>query len=181
MNPMNPDLVIFSFSNESVRNLNFAPFLKVYGPQPLPGGARLKQMQGRLLIAVEGYDDKTGELYEFPEVRQFYRKFYEVFPYWLYFTSLETDCLKIMELSLLKSFTALKRDGFAQVQVVAGSSLRSFLFSHRQMPERMDCGNAFGGLLKPATRRTFPPATAVPARHAVPQLSQITSRRSCPS
>jgi hypothetical protein len=114
---MNPDLVIFSFSNESVRNLNFAPFLSVYGPQKLPSGARLKQMQGRLLIAVEGYDDKTGELYEFPEVRQFYRKFYEVFPYWLYFLSLETDCLKIMELSLLKSFTALKRDGFAQVQV----------------------------------------------------------------
>lgn len=114
---MKPDLIVFSFSNDSVRNLNFTPFLKVYGPQNLPSGPRLKAMQGKLLIAVEGYDDHPGELYEFPEVRQFYRKFYEVFPYWLFFVSLQTDCLKVMELSLLKSLTALKRDGSTQVHV----------------------------------------------------------------
>lgn len=117
MNDVKPDLIIFSFSNESVRNLDFQGFLRQFGEQNLPSGPALKAMQGKLLISVEGYDDDPRELHEFPEVRRFYQKFYQAFPYWLFFVSLESDCLKMMELSLLSSLTMLRRDGVAQVQV----------------------------------------------------------------
>lgn len=116
---MNPDLVIFSFSNESVRNLDFTGFLKRFGESNLPDGDDLKALQGKLLIAIEGYDDDSREVYAIPEARRFYQHLHDVFPAWLYFINLQTDNLKAMQTCLLASLTSIKRDGSAQVQVVS--------------------------------------------------------------
>lgn len=106
------DLVFYQFSRMKVERGDFSHFMGLYAPDKLPSGGRLRRMMGTFLFAIEGYDHDPREIYAIPEVRKFYRAFWEAWPYWLFFTCLlENDALKPMTLCCLDDLTATQIDG----------------------------------------------------------------------
>lgn len=111
------DLIIYQFSRIKVEEGDFTHFLSLYTPNNLPAGPRLKAMMGRMLFCIEGYDADPREIYLVPEVRRFYTEFHRAWPYWLYFSNLDTDGLNSMVICCLHSLTAVKVDGQASCRV----------------------------------------------------------------
>jgi hypothetical protein len=70
-----------------------------------------------LTLFIEGYDDDPREVYAIPEVRKFYQRLWQRWPYWLYFCNLDTENLMMMVMCCLDSLDALKVQGRDQVQV----------------------------------------------------------------
>lgn len=52
-----------------------------------------RHLEGRLTLMFEGYDDDPRELYEIPEVVQFFRSLTEAWPFWFHFLEREGDSL----------------------------------------------------------------------------------------
>lgn len=106
------DLVFYQFSRMKVERGDFSHFLGLYGRDKLPSGGRLRRMMGTFLFAIEGYDHDPREIYTIPEIRSFYRAFWEAWPYWMFFTCLvENDALKPMSLCCLDDLSAKQVDG----------------------------------------------------------------------
>lgn len=108
---MTADLIVYQFSREKVERCDFSHFLTIYGSDKLPQGLALKQLVGRLVFCIEGYDVDPREIYLIDEVRWFYTAFHEAWPYWLLFCDLHQDSLKTAVLCCLQTFTAFKVDG----------------------------------------------------------------------
>lgn len=108
---MNRDIIVYQFSRLKIERGDFSQFLRLYAPEKWPGGRKLREMMDSMLFCVEGYDLDDREIHSIPEVRKFYREFHAAWPYWLYFTNLDQDCLKMMVLCCMDSLTAIKVDG----------------------------------------------------------------------
>lgn len=66
---------------------------------------------GRFNFFVHGYNDHPDELYAIPEVRKFYQRFREIWPYWFYFCDLRSDALLMMTLCSIDRLSGTRRDG----------------------------------------------------------------------
>lgn len=94
-------VVFYEFSRRKVERGDFSDFLGHYGLDRLPTGRRLRQMMDSMAFFIQGYDDDPREIYAIPEIRQFYKKFREAWPYWFYFCNLDQDGLKVMSWSCI--------------------------------------------------------------------------------
>jgi len=108
---MNPDLIVYQFSREKVEREDFNHFLSLYGCDNLPKGPALKQLLGRMVFCIGGYDGDPQEMYLIEDVRRFYTAFHRAWPYWLFVCDLHQDTLKTLVLCCLTTFTAFKVDG----------------------------------------------------------------------
>src|SRR5579862_1759793 len=108
---MNPDLIVYQFSREKVEREDFSHFLSLYSSHNLSQGPALKQLLGRMVFCIEGYDVDPREIYLIEEVRRFYSSFHQAWPYWLFVCDLHQDALKTTVLCCLNTFTAFKVDG----------------------------------------------------------------------
>ena len=111
------DLILYEFSRSKVEREDFSHFLGMYGPDKLPTGRRLRAMMNSMLFCIGGYDHDPREIYKIPEVRQFYRKFHDAWPYWFYFCNLDTDVMKTMVTCCLDDLVVIKIDNQPQVAV----------------------------------------------------------------
>lgn len=108
---MASELIFYQFSRSKVEHGDFSHFLSLYAPDNLPEARRLREMMNAFLFCIEGYDDDPREIHSIVEVRRFYKAFHQAWPYWLYFSNLETDALRMMVLCCLPSMTAVTMDG----------------------------------------------------------------------
>jgi len=53
--------------------------------------ARARQYRGALLFSFEGYDSDKRELYEIPEIREYFNNLAAAWPYWAWFLDSEPD------------------------------------------------------------------------------------------
>ena len=72
---MDHDLIFYQFSRSKVERGDFRHFMGLYEPDKLPSGRRLREMIGRFLFCIEGYDADPREIHCIPEVRRFYSAF----------------------------------------------------------------------------------------------------------
>lgn len=111
------DLILYQFSRDRVEAGDAKDFLSRFGKSSLPTGKKLESMMNSLVLMIEGYDDDPREIYAIPEVRTFYQRFWQRWPYWLYIFNLNTENLMMMVMCCLDSLDALKVQGQPQVQV----------------------------------------------------------------
>lgn len=82
-----------------------------------------RSYQEKVVIAVDGYNDISWELFEIPEVREYIYKLDEKFPFWLFFLSKSSSSLQFILLCFLPPF--LTDEGKAEVFPGRISSLLS--------------------------------------------------------
>lgn len=111
------DIILYQFSRSRVEQCDFSHFLSLYAPDRLPTGKRLGEMMNTMMFGIEGWDADPREVHSIPEIRNFYKKFHEAWPYWLYFCNLQTEALQVMIMCCLPSIEAIKVDGKPNVAV----------------------------------------------------------------
>lgn len=67
-------------------------------------------MMDSMVFLIQGYDNDPREVYAIPEIRQFYKKFREAWPYWFYFCNLDQDGLKVMAWSCIDRLGDFRSD-----------------------------------------------------------------------
>jgi hypothetical protein len=96
--------VFWEFRPEQIEQSDFSEFLSRFGDAEKADLPR--NSQGSFHIAVAGVDDDPREIPEIPEVRAFYKNFFEAWPHWLFF--IETENLRIMTFCILNTFTCVR-------------------------------------------------------------------------
>jgi hypothetical protein len=114
---MATDFIIYNFTRSMAEQGDFSHFLRLYGPDKLPTGSRLREMMNGMIFGITGYDDDPREIHSISEIRQFYKAFHAAWPYWLYFCNLDTEVLRMMVACCLPSIAALKVDHHPNVAV----------------------------------------------------------------
>ena len=111
------DLILYQFSRDRVEAGDAKDFLSRFGDSSLPTGKKLEGMMNSVALMIDGYNHDPREIYAIPEVRAFYKRLWEVWPYWLYFCNLDSENLMMMVMCCLESLDALKVKGQSQVKV----------------------------------------------------------------
>lgn len=101
-----------------IEALDLGPFLRRFGASALPAGAELDALMGRFNFMVHGYDDDPHEVYAIEEVRAFYRKLWDEWPYWLFFCDLRMEGLLMMTLCCLNELSGAKKLGEPSTKVM---------------------------------------------------------------
>jgi hypothetical protein len=114
---MSSQVIVFEFSHREVLQRDYGRFLARFGFHALPEGQELQSLRGGMVFCVAGFDADARELYEIPEVREFFFGFHQAWPFALYFCALQHDCLRLMTLCRLASVASVKTDGSDQVRV----------------------------------------------------------------
>jgi len=114
---MSTDIVFYTFSRAKVERSDFSHFFRLYAPERLPTGERLRRLMNSLIPLIEGFDNDPREIHSIPEIRQFYSKLHDAWPNWLFFCNLDSEVLRTMVLCCLPAITALKIDRKPKVAV----------------------------------------------------------------
>jgi len=109
--------VIYQFTRPKIERGDFSHFLGTYSLDRLPTGHRLRLMMNSMVFVVDGWNDDPREVHTIPEVRRFYRKFQQAWPYWFYFCNLDQDGLKGMVLSCLNQLITVQTDSAPERQM----------------------------------------------------------------
>ena len=121
-------MTFYEFSRPMVEKCCFGHFLARFGPGELPRGEALARREGTMSFFIGGYDSDPRELYEIPEVRRFYSRFFDLWPYWLYFCALDNDGLAMMVSCRVANLASFRVSGAASVGVHLGlDDLAQFL------------------------------------------------------
>lgn len=115
---MNGDIIFYQFSRSAIQEGDFTDFLKRFGKEVLPKGQQLADMMNSFATFVNGYDHDPREVYAIPEVRTFYARLVHAWPYWLYFSNLETESLMMLVMCCLKSLDAVAVRGQSHSKVL---------------------------------------------------------------
>jgi hypothetical protein len=92
---------------------------------------KVLQQQNKIRIFVNGYDDDPHELWDIAEVRAFYRKLDEKFPYWFWFCDKGDVSLKVISDCLYQP-TSKAEEQRQIVALVDDAELNGFMRRHYQ-------------------------------------------------
>lgn len=111
-----PDLVIYQISRSRIEAGDWHPLAEQFDAERL-SEKQLRNLFGRAVWTLDGFDSDPAELYEIPAVRRFLAAWHRHRPHWLFFGSLDTDSLKVMYVCLLEKAVAVRDDPTGMCQV----------------------------------------------------------------
>lgn len=94
------------------------------------------QRQNKIRVFVDGYDDDSRELWDIHEVRAFYRKLDEKFPYWFWFCDKNDVSLKVISDCLYQS-SGKAEEQQQTVALVDNTELDGFMRRHYQAVDEL--------------------------------------------
>lgn len=95
-------ILIFRLTRREVETLDLSRFIDTHGTWPMQRGPTLARLMDSLIIEVDGYDDDPREISTIPEVRTFFRRLYELWPWWSFFLHTGAKNLAIHYMCLLE-------------------------------------------------------------------------------
>ncbi|MBN6740606.1 hypothetical protein JKG47_08710 [Acidithiobacillus sp. MC6.1] len=76
--------IVLFIPRADVESMNIGPTLKILESLSVSADA-VRGYCGRLIITFDGYDNDQREVWEIPEIRSYFAKLTEAWPYWLWF------------------------------------------------------------------------------------------------
>ncbi|CAN5360464.1 hypothetical protein BH09VER1_BH09VER1_53200 [soil metagenome] len=101
------DTTLVVISREEVENCDLTRFLGCCSPNHQDD--RLAKLQGRVLFAIDGFDNEPEPLCTIPCVRNFYRLCHSRWPCWSFFGDLESDCLAMVAACVVPNLALVQR------------------------------------------------------------------------
>jgi len=93
---------------------------------PRHSQSQLRPLCGRVHYTISGYDQVEEEIFEIPEVRNFYRLAHEAWPHWLYGADVSSDCLRAIAFSSIPNLFVRRSPGEVHVEVAAADLQQFF-------------------------------------------------------
>ena len=119
-----PAGIVYVTTREEVETLDVMRFLTNFGPEQPK--SRLRQSHAQIIFTITGYEDSELDLFEIPEVRRFYGLLHEIWPCWIYASSLLGTSLRALALCVIQNMTVQRTEKECRIRV-AESELRAFL------------------------------------------------------
>lgn len=118
--------IFYIVMRDEIERGDTSRFLANFGPRT--DKARLRDVEGRIAIAVAGYDNEPDELFTIPAVRNFFASIQRIWPCWLFLSGTQDDCLRSVMFCLLKNLTVCRCRRGRRVRVDASEcAIRCFL------------------------------------------------------
>jgi hypothetical protein len=92
---------------------------------------------GRTSLVVDGYNDDPRELFEIPEVRAYFKRLDQVWPYWFFFLSQADESIKLLESCLCETIEVVPGVTSIDLEQLERSLARHFAAMHR-LGEELD-------------------------------------------
>lgn len=96
------NISIYRISRCAVESLDCNAFITAHGTWPMLKGKALRQLKNSLIIEVDGYNDDPREIYSIPEVRAYFQKLHELWPWWSFFCYTGGNYLAVLYMCLLE-------------------------------------------------------------------------------
>jgi hypothetical protein len=109
--------ILYQFSREEIEACDFSRFIKTWPLHQLPRDVSLKECLNQFGFCVCGYESDPRELIETPEVREFFRQFNRVWPFWFFACDLGRRDLYIMTICCLPKLSVIRRRSAVVFQV----------------------------------------------------------------
>ncbi|WPJ95142.1 hypothetical protein SH580_17090 [Coraliomargarita algicola] len=103
-------IILHTFTKAEVEALDFKRFDALFGHWPQLWNHELRDKFDSLVFMVDGYNDRTEEIYCIPEVRRFYRELHRRWPWWTFFLCNENASMAVAYLCLIDEVGTYKRD-----------------------------------------------------------------------
>lgn len=118
--------IFYIIMRDEIERGDTSRFLANFGPQTVR--ARLRDVEGRISIAIAGYDGEPDELYTIPAVRNFFASIQDIWPCWLFTSGIQDDCLLSVMFCALKNLVVSGVHRGRQVRVdTSEEEVRNFL------------------------------------------------------
>ncbi|PTX94093.1 hypothetical protein DB345_21280 [Spartobacteria bacterium LR76] len=116
LSPENPG-IMYVITQEEIVAKDIDRFLANFGPTVTK--KRLSQIAGRISFTVHGYEDRAEELFEIPEVREYFQLAHKCWPCWLFAADIRTACLHAITLCVVPNLDIVRASatGINQIQV----------------------------------------------------------------
>lgn len=125
LRPCVTEPVILMFSRQRVEACDVAEQLPLL--QRLTAD-RLSALEycGRISLVFDGYDNDPRELFEIPEVRSYFQRLDEQWPYWFFFLSQADDSIKLLESCLCETIEVIPGVTSIEIEQMELSLARHF-------------------------------------------------------
>ena len=117
--------IVYVSTREEVEKQDISRMLSNFGPQQ--SRQKLRQLRGRIIFTVDGYDT-APDIFEIPEVRNFYSLVHRLWPSWLFSSCLASPSLRVIALSVIPNMSIINSGNLCRIQIPE-SDLREF-FMH---------------------------------------------------
>ncbi len=126
--PASNEIVTVMFLRSHVERCEFREFIAAFDIERMTPEA-LRSCMGQLLFAVDGYHTDSRELATIQEVRRFHRALHEQWPYWFFFSAMES--MPHMVFCCLDTLVQASRDATPAVSsyLVTGDQVHEVVFS----------------------------------------------------
>ena len=98
--------VIFIFTREQIENHDISTFLGTFSPDQ--DSSELKNLQGKVIFAVDGYDDTSEPLCLIPEVRVFFAQCDRWWSCWHYFADVQSQSFAMLACCLQRNVVVVQ-------------------------------------------------------------------------
>jgi hypothetical protein len=110
--------IVYVTTRREVESLDTSRFLATFRPEA--GAKELWRLRSNVHFAVEGYEGTDAEIFEIPEVREFYGRLHQLHPCWVYMARLDCPCLHAVALSVAPNITVCRSSQSLRVHAHPG-------------------------------------------------------------
>ena len=114
--------IVYVTSKTEIERRDISRFMSNFGPHQ--SKQELRQLRGRIIFTVDGFD-RDADLFEIPDVREFYAMAHKCWPCWLFTACLASESLRVIALSVIPNLP-VDRSRDNSRTCVAESELRAF-------------------------------------------------------
>ncbi len=100
---------VYAITREQIEQHDIMGFLGTFTYQNNP--STMRRMLGKVVFAVDGYDETSESLCAIPEVRAYFRQCHRWQPCWTFFSDLESDSLAMIASSLMPNVATVQHKG----------------------------------------------------------------------
>ena len=121
------NVVVYVTTREEVERRDISRFFSTFGPKQ--SRQKLRQLRGRVIYTVDGFDDTADEVYEIPEVRAYYAMLHAKWPCWLYAACIASASLHVIALSVIPNLSVVRSGNECRIRFPEAEICAFFMHS----------------------------------------------------
>ena len=121
------DVIVYVTTREEVERQDISRFFADFGPKQ--SRQKLRQLRGRVIFTVDGYDRTPDNIYEIPEVRAYYATLHAKWPCWLFAACLASPSLHVLAFSVIPNLWVVRTGTESRIRVHESELCTFFMHS----------------------------------------------------